>query len=56
MSLWNGMWHGLRNDIIMRNLMAQKKKNKLNGEACARLFRAFLWRQFEGATAFPVYF
>ena len=21
MSLWNGMWHGLRNDIIMRNVI-----------------------------------
>ena len=34
----------------------KKKKKKLNREACARLFRAFFWRQFEGATAFPVYF
>ena len=32
MSLWNGMWHGLRNDIIMRNLIYADhfQRNKLN--------------------------
>ena len=54
MSLRNGMWHGLRNDITM----AQKKKmaqtNKLNRKARASLPRLF-WRQFEGATALLVH-
>ena len=32
MSLWNGMWHGLRNDLIMRNLIYEKwrKEKTLN--------------------------
>ena len=32
MSLWNGMWHGLRNDIIMRNLIYADhfQRSKLN--------------------------
>ena len=32
MSLRNGMWHGLRNDIIMRNLIYADRfqRNKLN--------------------------
>ena len=30
------------------------QRNKLNSTACARLCRAFLWRQFKGATALPV--
>ena len=32
MSLRNGMWHGLRNDIIMRNLIYADhfQRNKLN--------------------------
>ena len=32
MSLWNGMWHGLRNGIIMRNLIYADRfqRNKLN--------------------------
>ena len=45
-SLRNGMWHGLRNDIIMRKNCAKKKFNR---KACARLCRAFFWRQFERA-------
>ena len=48
MSLWNGMWHGLGNDIIMRNVihdMAQR--NEINRKACALLCRAFLSRQVE---------
>ena len=43
MSLRNGMWHGLRNDIIMQNLIYGKwrKEKKFNRKACARLCRAF---------------
>ena len=43
MSLQNGMWHGLRNDIIMQNLIYGKwrKEKKFNRKACARLCRAF---------------
>ena len=51
MSLRNGLWHGLRNDIIMFNIWKMAQTNKLNKKACSRLCRAFLWRQFEGATA-----
>ena len=43
MSLRNGMWHGLRNDMIMRNLIYGKwrKEKTFNRKACARLCRAF---------------
>ena len=58
MSLRNGIWHGLRNDIIMRNVKyGNGAKNKLNRKAYARLCRAFLgsrWHKFEGTTALPV--
>ena len=30
MSLRNGMWHGLRNDIIMRNVKYGKWRKELN--------------------------
>ena len=30
MNLWNGMWHGLRNDIIMRNLIYGKWRKERN--------------------------
>ena len=30
MSLRNGMWHGLRNDIIMRNVKYGKWRKKIN--------------------------
>ena len=30
MNLWNGMWHGLRNDIIMRNLIYTKWRKEKN--------------------------
>ena len=30
MSLRNGMWHGLRNDIIMRNLVYGKWRKEKN--------------------------
>ena len=41
MSLRNGMWHGLRNDIIMRNLIYGKwrKEKTFYRKACARLCR-----------------
>ena len=41
MSLRNGMWHGLRNDIIMRNLIYADRfqRNKLN-TASALMLRA----------------
>ena len=44
MNLWggmSGMWHGLPNDIIMRNLIYRKwRQKKFNRKARARLFRA----------------
>ena len=48
-SLRNGMWHGLRNDIIMRNLIYAKwrKETNLTGKhACASAapFLAPIWR------------
>ena len=48
MSLQNGMWHGLRNDIIMRNLIYGKWSMRTS---LPRLF----WRQFEGTIALPVH-
>ena len=30
MSLRNGMWHGLRNDIIIRNVKYGKRRQKIN--------------------------
>ena len=30
MSLWNGMWHGLRNDIIMRNVIYAEWPKEIN--------------------------
>ena len=30
MILWNGMWHGLRNDIIMWNLICGKWRKEKN--------------------------
>ena len=30
MSLWNGMWHGLRNYIIMRNVKYGKWRKEIN--------------------------
>ena len=43
MILWNGMWHGLRNDIIMWNLICGKwRKEKIQQESmCASLPRYF---------------
>ena len=54
MSLRNGMWHGLRNDITMAQKMARAFLFKLNRKARASLPRLF-WRQFEGATALLVH-
>ena len=46
MNLLSGMWHGLRNDIIMRNLIYRKWRKKKNSTGKhARYF----WRQFERA-------
>ena len=30
MSLWNSMWHGLRNDIIMRNVIYAECPKEIN--------------------------
>ena len=30
MSLWNGMWHGLRKDIIMRNVKYGNLRKEIN--------------------------
>ena len=30
MSLRNGMWHGLRNDIIMRNVIYAERPKEIN--------------------------
>ena len=49
MNLLSGMWHGLRNDIIMRNLIyrkwRKKKKNSTGKHArvSAALFLAPIW-------------
>ena len=57
MSLRNGMWRGLRNDIIMPNLIYAKNggKKKIQQESMrASLLRLF-WRQFERAIDLPVH-
>ena len=60
MSLRNGMWHGLRNDIVMRNVIYEMaQRNKLNRKSYARLCRVSFWQvifffflpKFEEATA-----
>ena len=50
MSLRNGMWHGLRNDIIMRNLIYGKwRKEKIQQESMRASLPHLFWCQFEGA-------
>ena len=50
MNLWNGMWHGLRNDIIMRNFMENGAKKKKNQQESMRAsLPHYFWRQFERA-------
>ena len=41
MSLRNGMWHGLRNDIIMRNVIYAELLEEINKTEYCALF----WRQ-----------
>ena len=49
MSLWNGMWHGLRNDRIMRNVKYRKWRKEINKtEKHERVFAA----PFFGANCF----
>ena len=56
MSLRNGMWRGLRNDIIMPNLIYAKNGGRKHAEESMRasLPRLF-WRQFERAIDLPVH-
>ena len=53
----NGMWHGLQNDIIMRNVKYRKWRKEINNtEKHKRVFAApFFQRQFESATALLVH-
>ena len=54
MNLRNGMWHGLRNDIIVWNLRYGKWRKEINyTEKHARVSH-FFGAIFEGATALPV--
>ena len=48
---WLAEWHY----YAECNLWKMAQRNKLNGKACVRLCRALFWRQFEWATALPVY-
>ena len=52
MSLQNGMWHGLPNNIIMRNVIyGNAQRNKLNRKSYTRLCRVFFGRRlFFGTT------
>ena len=48
------MWHGLRNDIIMRNVIygnGAKKYAHTRVSAARFCGRRFFWHKFEGATA-----
>ena len=50
MSLRNGMWHGLRNDTTMRNLIYGKwRKEKIQQESMHASLPRLFWCQFEGA-------
>ena len=50
MNLRNGMWHGLRNDIIMQNLIYGKwRKEKIQRESMRASLPRYFWRQFERA-------
>ena len=53
MSLRNGMWHGLWNDIIMQNVKYGKWRKEIN--STEKQYAPFFWHQFEGATALPVH-
>ena len=57
MSLRNGMWHGLRNDIIMQNLIYGKwrKEKKIQQESMRASLPRLFWRQFERAIDLPVH-
>ena len=57
MSLQNGMWHGLRNDIIMLNLIYGKwrKEKQIQQESMRASLPRLFWRQFERAMDFPVH-
>ena len=56
MSLRNGMWHGLRNDIIMRNLIYGKWcKEKIQQESLRACLPRLFGRQFERAIDLPVH-
>ena len=51
-NLSNGMWHGLRNDRIMRNLIYGKwrtKKKTFQQESTYASLPRYFWRQFERA-------
>ena len=45
MSLWNGMWHGLRNDIIMRNVKYGKWRKEISEKytRVLSIFSAPIW-------------
>ena len=53
-SLRNGMWHGLRKDIIMGNVKYGKWRKETN-KTEKHLCRASFWRQFEWAAALQVH-
>ena len=47
---WHVAWLAERHHYAGFNLWKMVQRNKLDRKACARLCRAFLWRQFEGET------
>ena len=50
MNLLSGMWHGLRNDIIMPNLIYRKwRKKKIQLESTRASLPRYFWRPFEQA-------
>ena len=57
MSLRNGMWHSLRYDIIMQNLIYGKwrKEKQIQQESMRASLPRLFWRQFERAIDLPVH-
>ena len=51
MRLRNGMWHGLRDNIIMRNVIYGKGAKKYIKQEIIGASPLFFWHKFEGATA-----
>ena len=55
MSLRNGMWHGLRNDLCGIQFMENGAKKKIQQESMRACLPRLFWRQFGRAIDLPVH-